>query len=184
MVSCMEIRMTIMMFQAWVLQLEFHRTHTQYNEHCQWTVLYREFSNVSSMNYCCDWLSQLHFRSHQLVVDITINLSSLKFQHSEHMCTILTTVLRHHALGATPHNIVLDPPVSSVTYWSYMLCCSIIKALKCWCLGGGRSLLHMHSWMHYHTAWMHASNNHTCSNSMQPSCSLQLSVLKQNSTLQ
>ena len=37
------------------------------------------------------------------------------------------------------------------------------KALKCWCLGGGKSLVHMHNWMHYmyHTAWMHASNNET-----------------------
>ena len=53
-------------------------------------------------------------------------------------------------------------------------CQALSKALKCWCLGGGRSLVHMHNWMHYHTAYfysMHANNN-TCSNQcMQPSCS-------------
>ena len=56
------------------------------------------------------------------------------------------------------------------------------KALKCWCLGGGRSLVHMHSWMHRHTACiylMHASNNtHVAINAAK----LQLCVLKQHST--
>ena len=27
----------------------------------------------------------------------------------------------------------------------------VSKTLKSWCLSGGRSLVHMHSWMHYHT---------------------------------
>ena len=82
-------RMMIMMFQAW-LQLEFHRTHTRYNEHCHWTVLYREFSNVSSMNYCYFVIDLSYFRSRQSVVHGHNNLSSLKFQRSEHIHVYVT----------------------------------------------------------------------------------------------